>query len=130
MPYTIKWLVPQQIIVVIFDKMMTIAETQEYDTRVVEMLEASQFEQVHIIADVTQVEQFPNLAQANQLKMMQHKNLGWVVGLGVKNPLVKVVGLLLSKLFGNRLQWCSTREEALAFLHRLDNTLPENIEKS
>ncbi len=130
MPYAIEWLVPQHVIESKFIKIFTVEELATYDTAVIEMFATSSAKQVHIISDVSKIEQFPSLNHASQMKIIQDERCGWVVVTGSSNPLLKTIALIIAKIFGNRLHWCNTREDALAFLRRMDDTLPENIKKS
>ncbi len=125
MPYTVQWLVPNKIIEAVFDGVLTTDEFYEYDRIVAKMLDLGEPNQVHFLTDVRHLQQFPNLSQARQMQTLQHPNFGWAVLVGNTNPIFKAIGILLGTLFGNRIQWFSTREDALAFFQRLDNTLSE-----
>jgi hypothetical protein len=125
MPYTVNWLVPQRVIDVKFGESLSVDELQEYDAKVVAMMEEGQPKNVHVLADISRLEQFPNLQRTQQTKMATHPHLGWIVVYGSQNIVFRAMGIIVSKLFGNRLQWCNTREEALAFLQRVDQTLIE-----
>ncbi len=130
MPYTVEWLVPQQIIDVKVDKIFTADEAASYDDHLTAWLDEGQSKKVNILVDITELQQFPSLKQGRQMTHIQHPNFGWVVVYGDVSPLLKTIGLLLANFFGNRLHWCNNRAEALVFLRRMDNTLPENIETS
>jgi hypothetical protein len=125
MPYEVKWLVPQQVIEMKFGENFTIEELQEYDAKVVAMLDTGQPRSIHILAHASDIKQMPNLVHAQQLNHIRHPNLGWAVPIGNQNIILKAIGLLVAKLFGNRLQWCASREEALTFLQQVDKTLPD-----
>jgi hypothetical protein len=115
---------PQKMIETKFEKKLTLLEMVEYDAIIVEMLDTAP-QPVHVLADVTSLEYFPSLGNARQIKSIHHPNFGWCVLVGNKNPIMKAVTLLVGTLFGNRIQWLATREEAFAFLQRMDNTLIE-----
>ncbi len=119
MSYTIEWLVPQQLVLVKFGAVFTATELVEFDKEICAMLDMGAPKQVHHLLDVAELQQFPNLGQAIQTKMLQHPNLGWTVFIGDKNPIIQTMGMLIARLFGNHLQWCNTREEALAFIQNL-----------
>jgi hypothetical protein len=125
MPYTVAWLVPHRVIEVTFGEHLSITELQEYDSKVVEMLDTAVDHKIHLLADVSKIRQFPGLDHFRRAKLINHTQLGWAVMIGTMNPLVKAIGLLVISMFGNRAYWCNTREEALVFLQRTDKTLPE-----
>lgn len=125
MPYTLEWLMPQQIVYVQFAKTLTSTELDHFDKETCQLFDTGNPQKVHLIANVQQLNQFPTLKQAQQLMFPQHLNYGWGVIVGNQNSLLRAIIMLIAAMFGNRLQWCSSREEALAFLQRTDKTLPE-----
>jgi hypothetical protein len=125
MPYTLEWLVPQRVIDASFSKTFTVTEFIEYDSTITDMLNTDEKHLVHILCDIDALEQFPNLSNLQGMKLIQNPKLGWAVLFGKSNTIIKAIGLIISKTFGYRMHWCSTREEALAFLKQTDKTLPE-----
>ncbi len=123
MPYTIEWLVPQRVISITFDKILTTTELVNYDEDICQRLDTGAPQQVHLITDIEHLTQFPTLKQAQQLKFVKHPNLGWSINVGNKNMLLRAIILLVTTLFGNRLHWCNTHEEAITFLQKMDKTI-------
>ncbi len=130
MPYAIEWLMPQHVLVVKFGKHLSLDELPDYDAYMISVLDAAGDKKIHLLPDVTALEQFPNLLQSQQLSHLRHPNIGWVVVIGNTSPLMKTIGILLERLIGMRFQWSTSYDQALVFLRRMDDTLPENIEKS
>ncbi len=123
MPYTVEWLVPKRVILTTFDKILTLVEFSAYDMEVIKMLDEGESKQVHFLCDVTTLLQFPSLTHLINLSHVQHPNLGWGILVGTNNPIIKTMALITSKLFGQRVKICVTREQALASLQQIDSTL-------
>ncbi len=125
MPYQIEWLVPQRVISITFDKILTSAELASYDEDICQLLDTGAPQQIHLITNLEHLSQFPTLKQAQQLKFVKHPNLGWSIIVGNKSTLLRAIITLVTTLFGNRLQWCNNHEQAIAFLQRIDKTLSD-----
>jgi altronate dehydratase len=120
-----EWLVPQRILNTKFGKILTVDELRAYDAAVLDLLATAGSNIVHVIGDAKDMEQFPSLAHGYQIKYIKHPNFGWSVMIGIHNPLLKAIGLLLMRLFDNRLHFCNSQEEAITFLQSVDKTLTE-----
>ncbi len=120
MPYELKWFVPEKIVLVKFGQVLMDTELFEYDKEVCVMLDMGAPKQVHLLLDVAELQEFPNLGQAIQLKMGRHPNIGLTMFIGNKKPIIRTMSILIARLFGTQIQWCDTLEEALTSLKRTD----------
>jgi hypothetical protein len=125
MPYTIEWLVPHK---VIFERdwgEYSAADLEVFDRELVAYLDSSTAPLVHVIADATDLHHVPLMAAFKDLQFLKHPRLGWYIGIGVANKFVKVITSLVGQVFKIRYRFVDTPAEALAFLQKVDSTLPD-----
>ena len=125
--YTIKWYVPDRVILVRFEGEVTTDDAEGINTEAVEMLDKAGGEgAVHLVSDTRDVHKFPinSIQLRKKLTLFDHPSLGYVVTV-TSNPLVRFFGNIIpvaSSRFQNT-QVVANMEASRQFLERVDQTL-------
>lgn len=126
MPLKLQWLVEDQVFLRVAEGEVTVDEYYEHDARLINnYLEPSPATRVHGIFDLTGLDQMPELKVLRQAKAIKHSKTGWVVLVGVDNPVIKLVASVMGQMYQARFRFYNTIEEALDFLQSMDDTLPD-----
>lgn len=125
MPYGVTWLVEGQLLLLNSWEKMTLAELGDMDTRIGAMLDASQSPLVHGIHDHSRSTQIPSAKDLMKLKSGSHPRVGWLLFVGLNNKLLKFFVSATGQVFGLRLRFVDSVDEALTFLQDIDSTLPK-----
>ena len=130
MPMHNTWLIENEVAFTrIFGAISSSDEIRSPMFDIKEMLETSPRSLVHIIVDITGLEKTLPMAQSVQVtrEVGVTSNLGWVLIVGARTPLIKFAVNATASLFQRRLRNFDTHEEALDFLNRMDTNLSQNI---
>jgi hypothetical protein len=129
------WLYPGRIVFVDYRAVITLGDVAEADRRLSEMILASGQPPVHVVADATHRTGFD--VQMTQLKRhlwpkgttaTGKSHVGWTVVIEPNpQPVVKFVVTVMCQITDRRLAVFPTREAALEFLLRQDETLPRDL---
>ena len=96
-----------------------------FDQDVQRFLSQATADRVHILADVTQMHAMSSIFGLN-VTFIRSPHLGWIVAYGAHtNMLVHAAASAGAKLFGVNFHEEKTLDKALAFLNRVDTTLPD-----
>ena len=79
---------------------------------------------VHMIVDHRKGIGTPSSKALAQLRWPKHPRMGWMILVGMANPLQKFVVTGASNFFKTRMRMMNTMDEALDFLNEVDSTLP------
>lgn len=99
---------------------------REFDTAVIAMVEQAEAQapQMHAIYDPHAVRNLAALKDYLLLQSSKHPNAGWTVMVGVESKEMKFVISTAIQLLKLRAHFVATLEDALAFLQKVDQTLP------
>lgn len=85
---------------------------------------------VHVLVDLSQVEQFPTnlIALKRAMPPIEHSGMGWMLVCGAGNPMLRFVASTIIQIMmpGLRLRMFDTLDQSLTFLQDQDSTL-ENL---
>lgn len=123
------WYLENQIIYVQIEDSVTLDDLKKGNRFISQCLDAALHRPVHILYDMRQVERIKvnSFQVRSNLKYLQHPNLGWLVAFGLRgltSTIFDFMITMLSSIVGRRLHSTYTFDEALAFLHTMDKTLP------
>lgn len=128
MPVKIGWLVENRISYFRYEGDVHIREVAEASRIGILLIEQSDHQLIHSIQDSRYQKSFPNnvnaLAQTVQ-EALRHPRMGWLLSVGIDNDLVRFVATLVSQLTRTRHRIIEDYDEALAFLKRIDASLPD-----
>ena len=123
------WLLPDRIILTTFCDLITMENITEGQETISHMLNHVS-DPAHLVIEVIEGRQFSadlvSLTAIRQLTnpVMRHANLGWIVVVDpTPNPVFKMIGYTLAQVSRKQLHICETRDSALAFLYRKDQSL-------
>ena len=121
MAYNIDWYVENQ---VIYAKMVGEVTPQEFRTLLQSsalMIDEVEVGQVHIINDVSQLEQMPNFAQIVQaIPKTPQPQMGWMLIVGETTPIKRFWGEAFARVSPIKYKRLDKLEQALAFLQKED----------
>jgi hypothetical protein len=80
---------------------------------------------LHQIVDVRDLRHFP--ANVNVLRQhlsyWQHPKMGYIIALGINNPIVSFLAQILPKMIGVKFHKVDTLDEAIQYLQKMDSNL-------
>jgi hypothetical protein len=125
------WLLKDRIIYVHLSGTVGEVDLREGNTFISRCLAESNYP-VHIQFDCKDVQRitFSVVQIRNELHYLQHPALGWVVifGMtGVVEHMIEFLSTVVTRLTGLQVYSAETSEEGLAFLRRVDSSLPEDF---
>ncbi|MEM9952889.1 MAG: hypothetical protein AAF846_14890 [Chloroflexota bacterium] len=127
MGWSVSWSIPQRIYVVKIEGEITEADFIAGCEKSTEFVREG-IAPVHCIIDA-KFATIPhvNIAKAREIaQVFNEPKLGWVLMISA-NPIVRMVGSILSQLSNKRCKFVNTVDEALVLLQRDDLTLQNNI---
>lgn len=119
MTNTIEWLVPHHVIHTSYSSDPDLPCNP--DEPVLEWLNISSAETVHLIVDVHNLKQLPPTLQIMQLQWPRHPKIGWVVLVGAKSITMQATVQMAAQLFQRKHHFASTLTEAVQFLKSIDS---------
>jgi hypothetical protein len=125
MPHNISWLVEGRVILAELTGEVSSDEFRAYDRTMCEHLDSAAASQAHYVVNTSQLEGVPNLNDIKEFTFLKHPHLGWTAAIGTFDPLVRLVGNLMSKVYKFRTRELKSVEEAFDFLQQVDATLPD-----
>jgi hypothetical protein len=132
MPYSLDWLIPDEIIYIRYGATLSSEELYECLMTVHEMMDGSTRPIIHVINDVGGVE--VAMPYKESMKAVReagpNARAGWTINIHEKSLLVKMGTAFGSSLFKMRYRAFDTMDEAIAHLKHADETLHwENLNK-
>ncbi|MEL6307090.1 MAG: hypothetical protein AAFV98_08345 [Chloroflexota bacterium] len=122
--HRVQWLLEERVIYIKSQGNMSEEELITIDNQVVAMLDTSQAEQVHVVVNVTELEDAPSLPALVRQKFLQHPRFGWYITVGA-NALLRFLGATTGRLTNINFQFARSLGEAKSHLQRIDETLPD-----
>lgn len=125
MPYTIDWLIPDEVIYVRYIGVTTADELRESLLKTRDYMEASPRFLVHGIIDVGEVTHPVSLKESMQVvrEVGVHPRTGWSISIREKSPLIKMGAAIGSSIFQMRYRAFDTLEQAVKHLKLVDEML-------
>jgi hypothetical protein len=126
MPIIHRWIIPRRVIYVRWYGEITIAEAHDANRNTGLFIEEG-IAPVHMLRDDSGITKIPHVSPRQTLealKAVRDPRFGWAVNIGYSNALVRVLIDLYSKFTRIRIHRAETLEEALAFLKKVDASLP------
>jgi hypothetical protein len=126
-----KWYLNNRIVFVEFAGELSVDDIVEALETSINYVERSDAQPVHFLHDWTQLKKFPTnilqIRRQSDIRLSDRAKLGWMVAYGNDNRLMRYISQTVTYLFDIRFRMFSTREEALRFLHKMDDTLSGNL---
>ncbi|MAU09888.1 MAG: hypothetical protein CL607_08725 [Anaerolineaceae bacterium] len=125
MPYTLSWYVEDAVIIIKVTGSFPMTEICNAVEEVSLLIQQSDRESVHILADLTDISQTPKsvrLIASEVKKLYDNTRIGWTIAYGIKNSVVNIVASIVTQILSH--QYITTsEEEAIAFLQNKDEDL-------
>lgn len=125
MAYQIAWYIPDKVIYAHLTDEVSLEELNAYIDQIRQMMQAHpRF--VHLISDARGLEKYPtSLAtlQGMVSNLLGLEQIGWVVTLGIDDPLLNFISTTLAKIAQVRYKSVKSIEEAKQFLKTSDTTI-------
>jgi hypothetical protein len=133
MPYSIAWLIPNEIIYIRFGETTSSEELYQCLMTVHTMMDSSPRPMIHVINDVGDVK--VAMPYQESMKAVReagpNARAGWTINIREKSLLVKMGTAFGSSLFKMRYRAFDSLDEAVSHLKQADETLHwENLDKS
>ncbi|MBZ0306097.1 MAG: hypothetical protein K8I82_08530 [Anaerolineae bacterium] len=120
----ISWYIPERIL--LLRSSLSSYQPAEIDEKVSQTLKASPTA-LHLLLDGQLIEQMPGFFILKRWQWPRQPRLGYVAAYGMKDKSLQMIISLTSKLFGMKLSFHKTLEEAVAALRKQDASLPEPV---
>ena len=124
MPIEYSWLVKGRVVAMKSSGQLTAEDLKGEESIMTNYLEHATAPLLHIVADQTGLEKFPDLKLMSSSKWPKDPRVGWFVMYGLNNKVLSFVASVGAQLFRMRIRMVNTRQDALEFLRRVDSTLP------
>ena len=122
MPYHVSWYLQERIICLELEGILSLEDIIEGNTILRHYIKTSNAT-VHILVDVQQLKIFPtNIQKIYDDYQKRHNNTGCTVLIG-GTPVMQFTANVLVKLFGVKIKFAATLDEAIAILCRQDTSL-------
>jgi hypothetical protein len=125
MNYEISWLLKGRIVLHQTFALPTQDDVAQMDEQFLDYLEQAEAPLLHFIYDMSAQDKVPDLKTMANMEFTRHPAMGWAIVIGTVNPMTKFLITTVSQINKTRFRMFTTREEALAFLQEVDNTLPQ-----
>ena len=125
MPYTLNWHVEDTVLIIKVVGDFSMAEICTAVEEVKHLIQQSDRDPVHILADLTEISQTPKSVRqiaAEVNKMYDDTQIGWTIAYGIKNKLVHMVASIVTQILRHQ-HLVNSEEEAIAFLLNKDEDL-------
>lgn len=125
MPYTVNWLIPDEIIYAHYSGVVTAAELHECLVKMYTMIESSSRHLVHMISNLGDIVEGVPLLESIQIvrKVGAHPRSGWTISLREESILMRMGASIGTSIFRMRFTTTTTLERAYAHLRDVDTTL-------
>ncbi|MCA9895876.1 MAG: hypothetical protein KC615_22985 [Anaerolineae bacterium] len=125
MPYSIDWLIPDQVIFMRVFGVTTEDEIRASFESVNTMIESSEYPHVHLIDDTGDIEKPISPVKALEIarEIGIHERLGWSLITREKSVLVRMGTAFGSSLVKSKVKSLATLEDAIEFLKSVDGSL-------
>jgi hypothetical protein len=125
MPYTIDWLIENEIIYTRYSGVTTAEELRECLFKLKDLIESSSRFHVHIISDVSSITVAVPLKDSMRIvrEVGPHPRSGWSITLGEKAFIVKMGAALAASIFRMRIKTFDTLDQAIEHLKLVDEML-------
>ncbi|MCU0515065.1 MAG: hypothetical protein MUE40_21120 [Anaerolineae bacterium] len=124
MAYDLHWLVANRVLLITLRGDMLSDEFRAMDADLIARCAGTRTTTVHLLADLLALDSLPALFMLREMQISYQPNLGWAVGYGTRNNLVRTLLAASAALAGTRMRLFKTQGEALRFLNSIDRTLP------
>jgi hypothetical protein len=126
MSYQIAWCIEGHIVRVQIEDELSSDEVAVLDHEMMQFLEQSAGPLVHFVFHIVNLKKYPSLKSLASMRAGRHTNMGWNIITGNINPMVKFLAGTASQVYRSRFQPFDTFEEAVAFLYKVDASLPQS----
>jgi hypothetical protein len=130
MPHRIEWIVPDHLVCVYMQELITAAEVGEISTDVYnQLLEIGQRSDhlVHFIVDSTEARMSPLIKDYMSIDFKKNTNLGWSIMTGSSGLMRMVLSVFARVMPGLHIANMDTVAEAVAFLGKRDFAVGEFV---
>jgi hypothetical protein len=127
MTHQLSWELQNRIIRWAFDTQLNMVALNDATTRINQMLQDSSTNQTHILLDMSQTQNDPNLAMmlsSAMIPLFFEDNMGWMVIYGAEDTIKQNLRGSVTRMMRMRYRVVDTYEEAMATLVKKDSSIP------
>ena len=132
MPIEVSWFVPGRVVLARGYGIVTRDENTESDRLVMQYIDRGT-PPVHVIIDVTPVDDFPMYTAQEEIQksreFLKHQQLGWGILCGTSNPVVRFLVSIVTRISRVNFRMFENYDEALQFLKEHDQSINLEISK-
>lgn len=124
MPYALNWYVEDAIVIIKVTGSFPMAEICTAVAEVKHLIQQSDRDMVHILADLTDLSQTPKsvrLIASEVKKIYDDTRIGWTIAYGIKNELVYMVASIVTQVLSHQYLAPSEEEAILLLLNKDEN---------
>jgi len=122
------WLVPHRVLIVESIYEVTMEDILVAGAEIERMLHmVGGFHTVYVILEDTHLQIPPSFNMLRKATWMQSPQINWIIAVGLKSRLIKMLGAFIGQYFGLQWRFFDTLDEAYSFLCEIDETLPAKI---
>lgn len=118
-----KWLVEDKVIFTCIIGELNVTDFPDLDANIISLLEASPYDHIHILTDISMMTTMPNILQMSKLKYITHPKMGFFITQG-RNPIEQFIGQTVGQMLKTKYKFVNTLEEGIEFLSNIDNLPP------
>src|SRR5690242_8209805 len=124
MPIQLSWYLENRVILLSNHGEIKDQDLFDIDEPIIDYMNQCDAPLVHLIVDNRDGFNQPSAKSVTQVKFPKHPKMGWLIMVGVDNPIQKFVVAVGASFFKTRVRIFKTMDEAANFLNEVDSTLP------
>ncbi|MBA3871478.1 MAG: hypothetical protein H0X30_20225 [Anaerolineae bacterium] len=124
MPAQLSWYLENRVLLMINYGEVADQDLFDLDQTIIDYLDNCTVPLVHTIIDHRKGMNSPSVKGLTKLRWPKHPKVGWMIMIGMKNPLQRFVVAVSTSFFKTRMRMFNSMDEALNFLNDVDSTLP------
>jgi len=125
MPIQSFWFSQNSVILSHAQGTLTDADIGAWDAALLQLLEQSRLDRVHVILQNAMTGSPPKLEALTHMGYPKHPRLGWVVVVNTHDPLQRFLLHTAAQAAHSRLRFVESFDEGLVFLQDIDDALPD-----
>lgn len=119
----VDWLVKDRIVLTSIIGELHVENFPMVDRSIIHFFEASPWDKVHVISDISMMTSMPNIFQMTKLRYITHPKIGFFVTQS-RNPAEEFIGNTVGRVLKTQYKFVRTLDEGIEFLSWVDPNLP------
>ena len=124
MPAQLSWYLENRVLLMTNHGEVTDQDLFDLDQTIIDYMNSCTAPLIHTIIDHRKGINSPSAKGLTRLHWPKHPKVGWMIMIGMKNPLQRFVVAVATSFFKTRVRLFNSIDEGLIFLNDVDSTLP------